>query len=189
MRDSRHLVERQLIKAQDRHEQRLRDQVEVNFEIGEQVWVYQFFRAKRGENRTKKLAFSWHGPYRVLDKVGENAYRIDIPSHPNKVVTVNVNRFKKFRGRWTRPFMDEIPEGIVEEEAEGEDGPLEETDLPPSSYTERLTLGAEDTAVVGTETPLLEVVAKRVVNRAAEYLVLTANYETFWLPRAALIPV
>ncbi|KAE9001693.1 hypothetical protein PR003_g19649 [Phytophthora rubi] len=46
MKDSRHLVERRLIKAQDRHEQRLRDYLEVNFDIGELVWVYQFFRAK-----------------------------------------------------------------------------------------------------------------------------------------------
>jgi hypothetical protein len=96
LKDSRHLVERQLIKAQDRHEQRLRNQVEVNFELGDLVWVCQFFRAKRGETRTKKLAFSWHGPYRVLGKIGENAYRIEIPSHPDKVVTVNVNCLKKF---------------------------------------------------------------------------------------------
>jgi hypothetical protein len=162
--------------------------VEVNFELGDLVWVYQFFRAKRGETRTKKLAFSWHGPYRVLGKIGDNTYRIEIPSHPDKVVTVNVNRLKKFRGRWTRPFMDEVPAGIEEDEDEAEDGPLEETDLPPTSFTERLTMGTDDTAIAGTDVALLDVVAKRVENRAVEYLVLTANYETFWLSRAALMP-
>lgn len=30
--------------------------------------------------------------------------------------------------------------------------------------------------------------AKRVVNRGIEYLALAANFETFWLPRAALSP-
>ncbi|GMF32083.1 unnamed protein product [Phytophthora fragariaefolia] len=188
LKDSRHLVERQLVKAQDRHEQRLRNQVEVQFEVRDPAWVYQFFRAKRGEKRTKKLAFSWHGPYRVVIKVGENAYRIEIPSHPDKVVTINVNRLKKFRGRWTRPYMNEVPTGVVEDGEEVEDGPLDETDLPASSFTERLTVGRDDVAIAGTDAPLLDVVAKRVVNRAAEYLALTANYETFWLPRSGLIP-
>ncbi|KAE8965564.1 hypothetical protein PF005_g28106 [Phytophthora fragariae] len=188
LKDSRHLVERQLVKAQDRHEQRLRDQVEVQFEVGDPVWVYQFFRAKRREKRTKKLAFSWHGPYRVISKVGVNAYRIEIPSHPDKIVTINVNRLKKFRGRWTRPYMDEVPEGITENGDEVENGPLGETDLPASSFIERLTVGRDDVAISGTDAPLLDVVAKRVVNRAAEYLALTANYETFWLPRSALMP-
>ncbi|KAE9332380.1 hypothetical protein PR003_g14547 [Phytophthora rubi] len=188
LKDSRHLVERQLVKAQDRHEQRLRNQVEVQFEVGDPVWVYQFFRAKRGEKRTKKLAFSWHGPYRVVSKVGENAYRIEIPSHPDKVVTINVNRLKKFRWRWTRPYMDKIPNGITENGDEVEDGPLDETDLPASSFTELLTVGRDDVAISGTDAPLLDVVVKRVVNRAVEYLALTANYETFWLTRSALMP-
>ncbi|OWZ17088.1 LOW QUALITY PROTEIN: hypothetical protein PHMEG_0009022 [Phytophthora megakarya] len=174
MRDARHLVERQLIKAQDRHEKRLQNQVAVHFEIGDPVWVYQFFRAGRGENRTKKLAFSWHGPYHIIGKVRENAYSVAIPSHFNKEVTVNVNRLKKFRGRWTRPFADEVPVDTEDEEV-GE-GPLEETDLPPSSFTERLTVAQEDTVIAGINTPLLEIVAKRVVNRSVEYLVLTANY-------------
>ncbi|OWZ12500.1 Integrase, catalytic core protein [Phytophthora megakarya] len=164
LRDARHVVERQLNKAQDRHKQRLQHQVAVRFEIGDPVWVYQFFRARRGENRIKKLAFSWHGPYRIVGKVGENAYSVEIPSYPDKVVTVN-----------------------VEEEGDG-DGPLEETDLPSSSFTERLTVAREDTVIAGTDKPLLEIVAKRTINRSVEYLALTSNYETFWLPRAELMP-
>ncbi|OWZ01473.1 hypothetical protein PHMEG_00027126 [Phytophthora megakarya] len=185
LRDARHVVERQLIKAQDRHEKRLQHQVTVHFEIGDPVWVYQFFRDRRGENRIKKLAFSWHGPYRIVGKVGENAYSVEI-SHPDKVVTVNVNRLKKFRGRWTRPFTDEVP---AEVEGEGvEDGPLAETDLPSLSFTERLTVAQEDTGIASTNKPLLEIVAKRTINRSVEYLALTSNYETFWLPRSDLMP-
>ncbi|GMF40671.1 unnamed protein product [Phytophthora fragariaefolia] len=188
LRDSRHLVEHQLLKAQDRHEQRLGDRVAVQYEIGDPVWVYQLFRKKRGESRTKKLAFSWHGPYRVVGKIGENAYRIDIPAHPDKVVTVNVNRLKKFRGRWTRPYIDEVPEGVVEDGEEVEDGPLEEADLPPSSFAERVTIGRGDTALLGVSSPLLEIVAKGVVDHAVEYLVLTANYRSHWVPRADVMP-
>ncbi|GMF31353.1 unnamed protein product [Phytophthora fragariaefolia] len=167
---------------------RLGDRVAVQYEIGDPVWVYQLFRKKRGESRTKKLAFSWHGPYRVVGKIGENAYRIDIPAHPDKVVTVNVNRLKTFRGRWTRPNMDEVPEGVEEDGEEVEDGPLEEADLPPSSFAERVTIARGDTALLGVTSPLLEIVARRVVNRAVEYLVLTANYESHWVPRADVMP-
>ncbi|GMF41059.1 unnamed protein product [Phytophthora fragariaefolia] len=188
LKDLRHLVERQLVRAQDRHEQSLRNQVEVQFEVGDPVWVYQVFRSKCGEKLTKKLAFSWHGPYRVMGRVGENAYRIDIPSHSDKVVTINVKTMKKFRGRWSQPYLDEIPDGVDRNE-EAEDGPLEETVLSASSFTERLAVGRDYVAFTGTDASLLEVVAKRVVNRKAEYLALTATYETFWLPRSALMPV
>jgi hypothetical protein len=138
-------------------------------------------------NRTKKLAFVWHGPYRISGKVGENAYRIEIPSHPDNIVTVNVNRMKKFKFRWTRPYADEVPEGMGDDD-EFEDGPLREADLPPSSFVERRTVGKEDTVLAGTTAPLLEVVVKRRVNRVVEYLTLATNYETFWLPRSVLWP-
>ncbi|KAE9003294.1 hypothetical protein PR001_g18013 [Phytophthora rubi] len=187
LRSSRHLVERQLLKAQDHHEQRLEGQMAVMFEVGDPVWVYQAFRARRGESLSKKLAFSWHGPYRVVCKVGDNAYRVDIPTHPSKTVTVNVNRLKKYRGKWTRPFMDKVPAGVEEAEG-GSDGPLEEDDLPSSSFAERITIGADDTAVTGTDAPLLSMVTKRVTEGEVEYLALTSSYETFWLPRETLLP-
>ncbi|OWZ11974.1 hypothetical protein PHMEG_00014929, partial [Phytophthora megakarya] len=69
-----------------------------------------------------------------------------------------------------------------------DDGPLEETDLPSSSFTERLTVAQEDTVIAGMDKPLLEIVAKRNINRSVEYLALASNYETFWLPRSELMP-
>ncbi|KAG4052116.1 hypothetical protein PC123_g12690 [Phytophthora cactorum] len=170
LRDSRRLVERQLIKPQDRHEKRLDKQVRVT------------------EHKTKKLAFSWHGPYRIVGQVGENAYRVTIPSHPNKIVTVNVNRLKRFRGRWSRPFADEIPEGAEENASEDGTGPLQEEDLPSSSFVERLSVGGEETVFSGVSSPIVNIVAKRIKACELQYLVLTATYETFWLSRAALAP-
>ncbi|KAG3081999.1 hypothetical protein PI125_g20045 [Phytophthora idaei] len=146
LRNSRRPVERQLIKAQARHEKRLDKQVRVTYAEGDAVWVYQFFRARLGERRTGKLAFSWHGPYRIVGQVGENAYRVTIPSHPNKIVTVNVNRLKRFRGRWSRAFADEIPGGAEENASEDGTGPLQEEDPPSTSFVERLSVGGEETA-------------------------------------------
>ncbi|KAG3141557.1 hypothetical protein PC128_g24968 [Phytophthora cactorum] len=168
LRDSRHLVERQLLKAQERHERRLEGHEEVRYEVGDFVWVYQIFRARRGEARPKKHAFSWLGRYHVASEVGENSYRIELPIHPDKVVTVNVNRLKKYRGKWTRPYMDEVPVGLEDENGGDSEGLLDESDLPPSSFSVRLTVGREDTVIAGVDAPLLAVVAKRVVNRTVE---------------------
>ncbi|KAE8880567.1 hypothetical protein PF003_g35256 [Phytophthora fragariae] len=57
--------------------------------------------------------------------------------------------------------MDEVLARVEEVEG-GPDAPLEEDDLPSSSCAERITIGADDTAVTGTDAPLLSVVAKRV---------------------------
>ncbi|OWZ09507.1 Integrase, catalytic core protein [Phytophthora megakarya] len=58
LHDSRRMVERQLIKAQDRNAVRLQEQKVASYDEGDSVWVFQHFRAKRGEKKTKKLAFS-----------------------------------------------------------------------------------------------------------------------------------
>ncbi|GMF36067.1 unnamed protein product [Phytophthora fragariaefolia] len=79
---------------------------------GRRTWVYQYFRARRDEKKTKKLGFSWHGPYRGVGQLGENTYQIAIPNHPDRVVSVNVNHLKKFAGRWSRSFPNEILAGV-----------------------------------------------------------------------------
>ncbi|KAG3048958.1 hypothetical protein PI124_g24281 [Phytophthora idaei] len=84
--------------------------------------------------------------------------------------------------------MDEVLVGLEDENGGNSEGPLDECDLPPSSFAERLTVGREDTVIAGVDAPLLEVVAQRLVSRTVEYLVIAANYETFWLSRTVLMP-
>ncbi|KAE8905940.1 hypothetical protein PF006_g10126 [Phytophthora fragariae] len=188
MRDTRRLVERQLLKAQDRNARRRSDQVAIEFNEGDAVWVYQYFRARRGEKKTKKLSFSWHGPYRDVGQLGENTYKIAIPSHPDRVESVNVNRLKKFAGRWSRPFPNEVPAGVERQPDADDTGPLSVDDLPTTSFVECLTLGGEETVFSGVTNPIVEVLAKRVKGRQEQYLVLTASYETCWRPTSSLLP-
>ncbi|KAE9162344.1 hypothetical protein PF005_g30885 [Phytophthora fragariae] len=188
LRDTRRLVERQLLKAQERHGRRLEDQNEVTFEEGDAVWVYQYFRARRGERKTKKLAFSWHGSYRITGKLGDNTYIVAIPNHPDRVVSINVNRLKRFAGRWSRPFPLEVPTGVESRPDAGDDGPLSVDDLPTTSFVERLTLGGEETAFSGISCPIVDILAKRVKRRQKQYLVLTATYETLWRSASSLLP-
>lgn len=185
LRDTRRLVERQLLKAQDKHGKRLGRQVKAEFAVSDPVWVYQFFKAKKGDKKAKKLAFAWHGPYRVVERLGENTYRIAIPSHPDRVVSVNVNRLKPFKGQWSRPYPSEVPPELEED---GQKASLEEDDLPTTSFVERRTIGSEETAFTNVLLPVVEVLAKRVVKREKQYLVLLATYETRWLAASALLP-
>ncbi|KAG2770707.1 hypothetical protein PC129_g5172 [Phytophthora cactorum] len=83
--------------------------------------------------------------------------------------------------------MDEVPVGLEDENVGDCEGPLDESDLPPSSFAERLIVGQEDTVIAGVDAPQLEVVVNRTVNRTVEYLVLAANYETYWLSRTVLM--
>ncbi|KAG3197842.1 hypothetical protein PC128_g6503 [Phytophthora cactorum] len=116
LRDSPRLVERQLIKAQDRHEKWLNKQVKV--------------------------------------------------SHLSKSVTINVNPLKRFQGRCTRPYADDVPEGVGDDPTEDGTGPLTEEDLPSTTFVERLSIGGEEAAISGVNSPI----------------------KTFWLSRAALAP-
>ncbi|ETI46435.1 hypothetical protein F442_09110 [Phytophthora nicotianae P10297] len=170
-----------------RPEKRLDAQKAVTFEEGGPVWVYQYFRALRGERRIKKLAFAWHGPYRKVRTVGENAYRIAIPSYPNKVVTVNVNRFKKFNGRWSRPFPSNVSDGIEMKPKDDDEGHLLEEDLPSPSYVERLSIGGEETAITGGDYHVVDILARRRKDREVQYPVLLATYETLWRSKSTLL--
>ncbi|KAF1773401.1 hypothetical protein GQ600_1486 [Phytophthora cactorum] len=144
--------------------------------------------SEHGERKTTKLAFAWHGPYRIVGTVGENAYRVAIPTHPNRVVTINVNRLKKFRGRWSRPFPSEIPEGLYIQPGTVDNGPLAEDDLPSTSYVERLAIGDEETSLSGVSLPVVDIIARRKKNRDIQYFVLLPIYESLWRSRVTLLP-
>lgn len=120
--------------------------------------------------------------------VGENACRVAIPSHPDRVVTVNVNRLKKFQGRWSRPFPNEVPHGVEGRPDADDPGPLTLDDLPMTSSVKRLTIGGEETVFSGVTNPIVEILAKRTKDRQEQYLVLTATYETSWRSTMSLLP-
>lgn len=154
-----------MIKAPDRHAKRLSVQVEVQYTEEDAVWVYLFFRVRRGEKKMKKWACSWHCPYRVVGQVGENAYRVTISTHSDKVVTLNVNWLKQFRGRRSRPDTVEVSVGAKNDVGSGDAGPLEEDDLPSTSVVERLYIGGEEIVFAGVGSPNVDIVVKRIKSR------------------------
>ncbi|OWZ19999.1 LOW QUALITY PROTEIN: hypothetical protein PHMEG_0005648 [Phytophthora megakarya] len=196
LHDSKRMVERQLIKAQDRNALRLQDLKTVLYEEGGSVWVFQHFREKRGERGSRPKCIT---PTRSENSIGktrreedrENAYRIAIPRHPDKVVTVHVNRIKSSKGveadrtvmefLWLLQTMNGVSGAPPVEDGD----PLSEKDLPAGSYVERAANGSDEIAFTGVSSPILDM---RQNNRSIEYLALASTYETCWLSRSVLFP-
>ncbi|KAG2890289.1 hypothetical protein PC117_g24491 [Phytophthora cactorum] len=81
---------------------------------------------------------------------------------------------RRFQGRCTRPYADDVPEGVGDDPTEDGTGPLTEEDLPSTTFVERLSIGGEEAAISGVNSPIVNTVAKRTESRELQYLVLTA---------------
>ena len=150
------------------------------------MWVYQFFQKSSDPNdrRTKKLAYHWHGPYRVLRRLGPNTYLIDIPTHPAKEVPINVDRLKKFRGYWSRPYNEDVPSAPSDSAATE----LRPDDLPNDSYVRRVRFADDDMAYTSVASPLVRIKDKRRQpgKREIEYLAEHADGREHWTPASKL---
>ncbi|KAH9087047.1 hypothetical protein Ae201684P_000461 [Aphanomyces euteiches] len=168
-KQTRKLVEEQLIQGQNKSAIAKSEQRPVSFDEQSAVWVYKYFSKSSDpdDHRTPKLATHWHGPYRVERKMGPNTYKIAIPTHPDNVVTVNVDRLEPFRGYYSRPYNEETPE---------DESPLEELTvdfLPRSSFIDRVDFGDGDVAYTSVDSPIHKIVDKRRLpnSREPDYLV------------------
>ncbi|CAK4702596.1 unnamed protein product, partial [Aphanomyces euteiches] len=152
-----------------------------------------------------KLAYSWHGPYWIYKKQGDNTYRIYLPSHPDRIVPINVDRLKKFQGYWSRPYDDEIPPRLILEgsnptedtnpnlddvvlpDLDPMDAQLDSDMLPPSSFKDRITYWDGDLAYTNSSSPISEIIGKRrKPGKEIEYLVKHADDNSYWTPRSRL---
>ncbi|KAH9096381.1 hypothetical protein LEN26_017527 [Aphanomyces euteiches] len=206
-RTTRHLVEEQLIEGQNKSARYKASQVKTDFEPSDSVWVYQHFRKSSDpdDHRIKKLAYSWHGPYRIYKKQGDNTYRIYLPSHPDRIVPINVDRLKKSQGYWSRPYDDEIPPRLILEgsnpiedtnpnlddvvlpDLDPMDAQLDSDMLPPSSFKDRITYSDGDLAYTNSSSPISEIIGKRrKPGKEIEYLVKHADDNLYWTPRSRL---
>ena len=202
----RRLVERQHIQGQNQNARRLQKQKEVSFAPTDRVWVHQEFRRRQPtannpviDERVSKLAFHWHGPYRIVNQVNPNTYRIEIPSHPDKIVAVNVNRLRRFKGFWSRPYNVEVPGASedavpassrpseIPQDALTEDEQVSLDDLPSSSFVESLSHENTDDVMLKTPGPAIQrILSKEMKKGHVHYLVLFADDSTRWIPRTRL---
>ena len=69
-------------------------QVDYHFQVGNQVWLHINTERLQGEGR--KLKPNRHGPFTILDQVGNNAFRLYFPPYMQMYYVVNVEKFKLY---------------------------------------------------------------------------------------------
>ena len=69
-------VERSQAKYKARHDEH---RMEHNFQVGDQVWLYINKDKMQGEG--KNLKPIRYGPFKILEKIGENVSRLDLPAY------------------------------------------------------------------------------------------------------------
>ena len=53
--------------------------MEHSFQVGDQVWLYISKDMMQGES--KKIKPIRYGPFRIIEKIGENAFHLELPSY------------------------------------------------------------------------------------------------------------
>lgn len=81
--------------AQDRAKQRHdKQRTHLSFQPGDRVWLLLDKQRFKGQHH--KLHPLRYGPYIVLERIGENSYRLDLPSQLGIHDVLNVNNLKLF---------------------------------------------------------------------------------------------
>jgi hypothetical protein len=84
-------LEKSQAKYKTRHEKHFLDDC---FQVGDEVWLYISKERLKGEG--KKLKPIRYGPFKIVDKIGNNAFRLDLPPYMQMYAIVNVENLKLY---------------------------------------------------------------------------------------------
>ena len=97
-------VQEQMEKSQAKYKARHdKHRIEHSFQVVDQVWLYISKDRMQGEG--KKLKPIRYGPFKILEKIGENDFRLDLPSYMHIYSVVDVDSLRLFE-----PSLIEDPE-------------------------------------------------------------------------------
>jgi hypothetical protein len=89
------VVQEQLEKSQAKYKMRHdKHHVDHSFQVGDEVWIYISKERLKGEG--KKLKSIRYGPFKIIDKIGNNAFRLDLPPYMQMYAVVNVENLKLY---------------------------------------------------------------------------------------------
>ena len=77
----------------------------IKFQVGGEVWLYISKQRLQGEG--KKLKPIFYGPFKILEKIGNNAFKLDLP-HMQIYSIVNVENLRLFEP----PLIDDQGEPV-----------------------------------------------------------------------------
>lgn len=84
-------MEKSQAKYKERHD---KHRMEHSFQVGDQVWLYISKDRMQGEG--KKLKPIRYGPFKILEKIGENAFRLDLSVYMHIYSVVNAGSLRLF---------------------------------------------------------------------------------------------
>jgi len=88
-------VKEQLEKSQAKYKERHdRHRVDHKFQVGDQVWLH--LSKERQHGKGKKLKPLRYGPFKIIDQVGDNDFRLDLPPYMQIYSVVNVENLKLY---------------------------------------------------------------------------------------------
>jgi len=88
-------LQEQLEKSQAKYKARHdKHQMEHSFQVGDQFWLY--INKDRMQGEGKKLKPIRYGPFKILEKIGENAFHLDLPAYMHIYSVVNANSLRLF---------------------------------------------------------------------------------------------
>jgi hypothetical protein len=88
------MVQEQLEKSQAKYKTRHdKHHVDHSFQVEDEFWLY--IRKERHKGEGKKLKPIIYGPFKFLEKIGNNAFRLDLP-HMQMYAVVNVENLKLY---------------------------------------------------------------------------------------------
>jgi hypothetical protein len=76
------------------------------FQVGDQVWLHINKDRMKGEG--KNLKPIRYGPFNILEKIGTNTFRLDLPSYMQMYSVVNVENLKLYEP----PMIMDKDEGV-----------------------------------------------------------------------------
>eukprot|EP00253_Pinus_taeda_P014054 PITA_14054 len=97
-------VQEQLEKSQDKYKARHdKHRTKHIFEVGDKVWLY--ISKDKMQCEGKKLKSIRYGPFKILEKIGENIFRLYFPTYMHIYSVVNAKSLRLFE-----PSLIEDPE-------------------------------------------------------------------------------
>jgi hypothetical protein len=102
----------------------------VVYQVGDLVWIH-LSKERFPKGRAGKLKPRAHGPFRVLERINDNAYKIELPGHYNVSATFNVADLTPFLPEDDDPFDSRTSPFEVGEDDGG--GPVFSSDPDPGS--------------------------------------------------------
>ena len=102
-----HTVQEQLEKSQSSYKTRHgKHRVDHKFQVGDEVWLY--ISKERLQREGKNLNTIHNGRFKILEKIGNNAFNLDLPPYMQIYSVVNVENLRLFEP----PLIDDQGENV-----------------------------------------------------------------------------